>query len=1342
MMWIGTVAGLNRYDGSSFKIFRHNVSDTASLGDNTILKITEDKKGQLWIITRFGICLYNPELESFQRKMPYEGLPVQPTRSGVVSVLCDPNGNMWITDKVYALFKYEPEKNEIIQIQNINNDPAYSNGSAISNIALGANKSIWLIHRNGIIEQIDIETNKLRYRNEYLNQLFKGKNYDFRIFVDNENDIWASIQDNPSGCFWFNLKTGKVLQLSINSGSSKLLSNFIYDIVQDNKGIVWISTDHGGINLYNKKTNSITYLLNKADDIHSLSQNSVTTLYRDNTGIMWAGTFKQGVNYYHEGVYRFDLIKHQTSDLSSLPYDDVNCFAEDDKGNLYIGTNGNGLLYYDRRSKKFTTYRSNPSSPNGLTSNVIVSLWFDSYKKLWIGTYWGGLNCFDGRTFKQYRNDFNDPQSLSNNCVWEIYEDSHKNLWIGTLGGSLDLLDREKNTFTHYRSGVENSVRSNFIFAMAETPEGDMLFGSADGLDVMNRATGRFTHYETNGKDLLSNNNILCIVRDKRGLVWLGTREGLNLFDYKKHKFRIFREEDGLPDNAVVSMVEDKNGNLWIGTPNGLSNLRVLEKRDKEGKVNYDFTFLNFDESDGLQGKEFNENAAISTRNGELFFGGAGGINAFFPEKIQLNRKTAEVILTDFQVFNKSVHPQEMINGRVILAQSISMVKEIELHYYENVFTLEFASPGFIHPEKNTYLYKLEGFDKEWIKTKSDNRKVTYTNLDPGTYYFKVKVFNNDGIYSDKELSVKIVILPPFWKTKFAYIIYIIIIVLAFTWFIQTLLNRERRKYKIAQERMEIRRERELDAMKLKFFTNISHEFRTPLTLILTPLEKLIKQSSDEEQKRHLNLIYRNAKRLLNLVNQLLDFRKMEFQELKLNVSQGEMISFAKDIVDSFSDLTEKKNIRFMFSTNVEKLETCFDHDKLEKILFNLLSNAFKFTQDQGEIRLDINIETRESKKTAVIKVSDTGIGISPEKHDKVFDRFFQNETPDNLINPGSGIGLALVKEYVMLQGGTVSVESQLGQGSCFTVVLPLDEFSTSNIEISAHPQVVMIAEKEVGIEEDEKASAGKNKPQLLLVEDNEDFRFYLKDNLKGHFQVFEASNGSEGLQKAQKIFPDLIVSDIMMPVMDGLDMCKRLKTDSRTSHIPVVLLTARSTDEQKKEGFDVGADEYMAKPFSFELLESRIKNLIAQRKKLQRSFQSKLEIEPSEISVTPLDEKLMRKALDLVEKNIANPDFSVEELSRELGMSRVHFYKKILSLTGKTPIEFIRVVRLKRAAQLLLKSQLSVSEVSYQVGFNNPKYFARYFRDEFHVLPSQYAADANKGESIDNDEDNIDKQE
>lgn len=1317
-IWFGTNSGLNRYDGYTLKVFRNQPGDTSSIISNETNEIFEGPEGKIWINTWAGANVYNPDTELFERNanrlLRRYGIP----EGSINDIKKDSKGNFWFVHATLGLFVYNETSKQTEKLAH-SEDPRSLLTNHVAAWAEDQKGNIWVIHSNGVLQSIDPATRQVIYSNESLTGQFRQEGFEHALLADADGDLWMYVPNTNSGVFYFEASKKQWQHFdSAPTSRVRLNTDIIRGIVQDSEGLVWIATDHGGINLIDKHDFSVDYILHNKEDEKSLSQNSINVLYKDKDDMIWAGTFKKGVSFYHPKINRFQLYRQQISDPGSLPFNDINCFAEDDKQNLWIGTNGGGLIYYNRKTNTYKQYVHDPSNLQSLSTNVIVTLFIDRDKKLWIGTYFGGLNCFDGKKFIHYRHNPEDPASLGDDSIWEIFEDSQRNLWIGTLTQGMDLFDRRKQEFYHYRTGAINSVHATYIPAFMEDRQGNLWVGTGYGIDFLEKQSGRFTQYLNQGNDpySLSNNSVLSIVQDSRGFIWIATHGGLNLFDSRTRKFRAFTERDGLPHNSILTILEDDNRNLWLTTPHGISNVHV---RYTPGTLDsLSLSFKNYDESDGLQGKQFNENAAFKTSKGELVVGGANGFNLFKPESIGVNTKGPTVILTDLEIFNKRVAIGEDINGKTVLTQPIHKTQSIVLDHSDNVFSLEFAALSHFHPEKSQYQYMMEGFNEVWVHTDAGHRRVTYTNLDPGSYIFKVKASNNDGIWNDIPTTLKITVLPPFWKTKTAFVLYALAVLASLLLARWLILSNERMNFRIQQEREEAHRMHELDMMKIKFFTNVSHEFRTPLTLILTPLEKMLKHNPEGEQQNQMQLIYRNARRLLNLVNQLLDFRKMEVQDIKLNPSEGDIIKFIREVFYSFSDLSEKKNIRFTFQSSIPQMETLFDQDKLEKILFNLLSNAFKFTRDNGFVAVEVNSRPSGTQQWLEIKVSDNGIGIPADKQEKIFERFFQNDLPKSVVNQGSGIGLSITREFVKIHGGSIVVESEPENGSCFTVLLPLPELTPMGAEEHMEPELLLPLEAAHSASIDHH---GK-KPVLLLVEDNEDFRFYLKDNLKLQYTILEAKNGNEGLERALAAIPDLIVSDIMMPEMNGIELCKRIRNDQRTSHIPVVLLTARTAEEQKMEGFESGANDYVTKPFNFEILQSRLKNLIAQREAFQKMFHKHIDVKAGDVHITSLDEKLITNAVKVVEDNLGDPGFSVEDFSHKLGMSRVHLYKKLLSLTGKSPIEFIRIIRLQRAAQLLEKSQLTVSEIAYQVGFNNPKYFSKYFKDQFNVLPSAYA--------------------
>lgn len=1315
-LWFGTLSGLDRYDGYGFRVFRNSQDDTTSLSDNYIMDINPLPGGKLWVSTRNGNNIYNPATERFNRNDSAYLHSLHLPSGNVSRIIRDPTGDYWFLYEGAGIYRYRPGDGSVVHLFAEKNRGSSLSDNQISAVEPDGVGSLWIIHHNGMLEKLDLKSLSVTYRNDSLVATTDPEQLPYRLFVDSDHNLWIYEAGDATGVLHFNAVSHSFVHLSSGQGLHRLNNDIVYAITEDEKGRIWIATDHGGVNLVDKRDLSVHYLMHNAEDAKSLAQNSVYALYRDDAGIIWVGTYKKGVCFYDEQANRFPLYSHDPNlpKGKTLPYEDVNRFVEDRLGNLWIGTNGGGLIYFDRNHNTFRQYLHNPKDPNSLCNNVIVGLYLDSLNKLWIGTYTGGLDCFDGKKFRHFRHTPGDSTSLSNNRVWDIYGDSKGNLWIGTLGGGLERYDRNTGAFIPYKPGDPGIEGIVYVLIISEDNTEHLWIGTGGGIEVLDLNTGMKTHYshEPGNPESLSNDNINAIFQDSRGWVWIATREGLNLFNPRSRQFRTFTTRNGLVDNTVLTITEDREKRLWMSTPNGLSMLRIAGTEN-----NPKFAFRNYDESDGLQGREFNEKSAFRTREGQLIFGGANGFNMFNPATIKLNTHHAPIVFTSFDIFNKPVRIGERLKKRVILNRTITETRSITLPYGANDFSLVFASLGYTHSGKSKYAYKMKGFNPDWVITGGGTHKATYTNLDPGDYLFSVKATNNDGIWSPYAATMNIHVLPPFWKTIWAYILYAMIILGLLYLARSILLYRARMNFKIEHQQHEAQRMHELDMMKIRFFTNISHEFRTPLTLIMTPLDRMLKQDQDGDYKNQLQLIQRNARRLLHLVNQLLDFRKMEVQEISLHPVTDDIIRFINEIVLSFTDIADKKNILLTMETTIDSLQVSFDKDKLERILFNLLSNAFKFTPEHGKVRVILGITgpSRPDRTSSMlsIQVKDSGIGIPADKQAAIFERFFQHDTSPTIVNPGSGIGLAITREFVRLHNGSISVDSIPGTGSCFTILLPVDAPANG-------PSVPLTTT----FNQNHAATGKKQSTKrytLLLVEDNEDFRFYLKDNLSYYFNILEAGNGSEGWDKAHADHPDIIVSDIMMPEMNGIELAARLKKDSRTSLIPLILLTARATEEQQLEGYQSGANDYITKPFNFEILLARIRNLLTEKRLQKKSEPPKVDLSPGTIDMPTADEAFLQQAIDIVEKRMTQKDFSVEQLSKSLFVSRVTLYKRLVSITGKTPIEFIRTIRLKRAAQLLEQGKMTVAQAAYDVGFNNPRYFSKYFKAQYDMLPSEF---------------------
>lgn len=1330
-MWFGTTSGLNRYDGYKFRVFKNNYKDSNSISDNYILRIFEGPGHKMWVYTHNNFSIYDPATEKFLGRAETELLHYHIRTRNLNYIKKDSRGNYWFITNDNGLYCYSPSTNRTQWFNHTTANTVLLHSNEVKDVADCGEGILWVIYNDGVLEKINADKKKIidRFNLPAANQseLLAG----YSIVSDYNQNLWIWNTGSQDGVYFLDIRSKTLKHFCKENNALLLKSNIINNIVIDQDNAAWIGTDHGGISVVDPVTFKITYLAPRPDDPKTLSGNSAV-LYKADDGIIWAGSYKQGISYYHKDVFQFPLVRYIASDHTSLPYEDVDCFKEDKKSNLWIGTNGGGLIYYDRVLNKYITYKHDEKNSNTLSNDVVISLCIDHEGKLWIGTYFGGLDCFDGKTFKHFRRNDRSPGSINDDRIYAIYEDKDFNIVAGTFAGGVNIYNRKTGKFTApYRK--LSSGYTSVLYA-----DGDQLWvGEDKGIDVVDIKTGNVKHYShtpNSGSGLVAD-DVNSITKDSRGLIWIGTKGGLSVLNRQLGHFFNLYEERNLPANNILDILEDDLGRMWLSSTNGLACVKVSGAGN-----NLHFDIDNFDTEDGLQGREFNVKAAYKTREGQMIFGGAHGFNMFDPLKINLPNTKPPLVFTDLQLFNKSVAVGDTIKGDVVLTKSITANPPVTFNHNQNDISIEFASCDFFNSRKIVYQYQLEGFDKGWLNAPTASRKATYTNLDAGDYVFKVRAYNINNKLNASLISLPITVKPPFWKSTAAYVIYIIAFISGLYIMRRRGINKLKRQFaveqeklegerKIQQEREEAKRLRELDLMKIKFFTNVSHEFRTPLSLILLPIEQLLKKNNDASEQQQLTTIKKNSRRLLNLVNQLLDFRKMEFKELKLNATQGDIIGFIKDAAHSFSDVAQKKDINFVVEAEAECLITSFDQDKIERIMFNLLSNAFKFTPGGGNIGVLINLRKEvESNKaeaqTLEIKIIDTGIGISINKQDKIFNRFFQDDVPDNLLNQGSGIGLAITREFVKLHNGTIEVESEPGQGSCFTILLPV--LAESVIQHAVAPAPVTAELKK----DKEHLNSSSKKPVVLLIEDNDDFRFYLKDNLKQHFQIIEATNGHEGWQKALGLQPNIIVSDVNMPQMNGLEFCKKIKSDNRTTHMPVILLTAMCEHEDQLLGLESGANDYIMKPFNFEILLSKIHNLLMLQDTLIKTYRKQVDVNLEDINIESEDDKFIKTAIKLIDDNITNPNFSVEELSRMMFLSRVSLYKKMLTITGKTPVEFIRSIRLKKAVQLLEKSKLNIASVAYEVGFSNPTYFSKVFKEEYGMLPSDYLTRLKKEQS------------
>lgn len=1325
-MWFGTNMGLNRYDGINFKTYKNIKNDSKSPSYDRFTGIQEDIKGNLWLQSSAGVyMLYDWKSESFINNIDSLlsdiGLPPAPA---IIEI--DKKKDLYISYPGKGIHKYNATTNKItIYKQSKNtNDLALSD---ISDIKI-KDSYIWVLHNDGLLERVNMQTNRVDMRNTFFKDNNQNSTIQKSLFIDSDNDIWVYPSIADKGVIYLNTKKGQWTLLDTNSKVA-LSSSFVRCVGQDINGLIWIGTDHGGISILDKKNQKITVLKNDIYNHNSISQNSIISFYSEPNGTVWVGTYKSGASYYHPNLFKFKKSPLFYMFNKNAEIFDCNSLYKDKSNNLWIGTNGTGLIKYDQSTEKVERFRNNTNDAGSISSDIITSIYEDHRQTLWIGTFMGGLNAFDGKSFKKFQLNETNPNSLSSKSVYSLTEDNDHNLWIATLGGGIDQLNPARDTFTHHNMSNSKDLLSNYIVSMFVDTQKNIFLSTDRGICVLDESKKEVRKYFPDNTFLDSLTSIVInnMIVDSRGLLWIATDKGINVYYPTKQRFEYITTNEGLPGDEVVSLIEDNDGNIWAGTRNGLVCFYCKYENQK-----LTYTIASFDVNDGLPGSVFNTNAIFKDKDGIIYIGSTKGYTSFDPRKIVFNKNVPKPHFTDLLITNQVIKPNTKYSGRVILEQSITDLDEIVLHYGETNFTIQFSSLNYIHPEKNRYKYMLEGLDNKWTETSTGIGSASYSNLNAGTYKLIVYASNDDNVWSSEPIVLTIVVKPPFWLSWWATIIYILITITALRFFIKYKLNKQKEEYEQAQKILEAQKIHEVDELKFKFFTNISHEFKTPLTLILTPLEKLMKSSVSDEQKATMSIMHKNAKNLLNMVNEILDFRKFDQNKMTLNISRGNIIEFTKEICQSFSALAGEKSIKLTFTTYLQELQMEFDKEKMHKIISNLISNAFKYTED-GQIDVSIGIsellQTDTPTKQLCLKVSDTGVGIEKEYLEKIFERFFRIEKAEKNNQSGTGVGLHLASEYVKLHGGEIQVESIEGKGSTFTILLPIQNSTykeLSNQDI-IHSGDISISEIKEGAELDLKSAQRAHLPLLLIVDDNEDFCEFITSLFIDDYRTVIANDGEEGYSIVLDQLPDIILCDVMMPKMDGYEFCRHVKGDIRTSHIPIILLTAKSSEESKYSGIEAGADDYISKPFNIDMLKLKIAKIIERQKKIHSNFKKKIDISLSEIEITSMDEKFVQKTISIVEENIGNPEFLVEDLCKEMGMSRVYFYKKILALTDKTPSEFIRFIRLKRAADLLEKSQMFVNEIAFQVGFNDPKYFRKYFKEEFGVTPNEYKKNVSK---------------
>lgn len=1292
-MWFATYDGVNKYDGYAFTVYQHNEDDPNSIANDISRIVKTDSQGRVWIGTRDGLSRYDEEKDIFQNFF-YEKNGKHLQVNGIEEI----SPEQLLISTPEGLIMFDIKESKFI-------DDSFSTAM---------HKTIAsTLYRQG--DQIYIGTSTDGLYTYSITQ----KTFEKVIPILGTKQIQAILQQSPTriwvategaGLFLINPKTKEIKNyLHSPSNPKSISSNYIRSLAMDSQNRLWIGT-FNDLNIYHEGTDSFASYSSNPVENGSLSQRSVRSIFMDSQGGMWLGTYFGGLNYYHPIRNRFKNIRNIPY-KNSLSDNVVSCIVEDKDKNLWIGTNDGGLNLYNPITQRFTSYTlQEDESARGIGSNNIKAVYVDEKKSLvYIGTHAGGLSILH-RNSGQVEN-FNQRNSqLVNENVYAILPDGEGNLWLGTLS-ALVRFNPEQRSFTTIEKEKDGTpVVSKQITTLFRDSHKRLWIGGEEGVSVFQQEG-----LDIQKASILPVSNVTklftnCIYEASNGIIWVGTREGFYCFNEKDKQIKRYNTTNGLPNNVVYGILEDSFGRLWLSTNRGISCFNPETEK-----------FRNFTESDGLQSNQFNTASYCRTSVGQMYFGGINGITTFRPELLLDNPYTPPVVITKLQLFNKVVRPDDETG---ILTKNISETKSITLKSWQTAFSIEFVVSNYISGQHNTFAYKLEGYDKEWYYL-TDSRTVSYSNLPQGTYQFLVKAANSDGKWNPIPTALEIIVLPIWYKTWWALLIFFATFAGFITFVFRFFWMRKSMEAQLEIERRDKEHQEEINQMKMRFFINISHELRTPLTLILTPLQEIINKISDRWTRNQLEYIQRNANRLLHLVNQLMDYRRAELGVFELKAKKGNAHQLIQDNFLFYDKLARHKKITYTLHSELEDKEVLFDANYLELIVNNLLSNAFKYTES-GQ---SITVTLKEENGWLLLQVSDTGIGIPINKQGKIFERFYQIESE----HVGSGIGLSLVQRLIELHHGRIELDSEENKGSTFSVYLPQDlsvykpSELASNNEQNEEEQVYSTNSKAMYFIDTEKVenesveSGDKKRGTILIVEDNNEIRRYLSNGLADLFNTLEAGNGEEALEKLKDNEVDVIVTDVMMPVMDGIKLCKNVKQNIRTCHIPVIILSAKTDIKDQMEGLQMGADDYIPKPFSLAILTTKIQNMMRTRRRMLDKYAKSLEVEPEKITFNAMDEALLKRAMAIVEKNMDNIEFSTDEFAKEMNMSRSNLHLKLKAITGESTIDFIRKIRFNEAAKLLKDGRYTVAEVSTMVGFNTPSYFATSFKKYFGCLPTEY---------------------
>lgn len=1290
-LWFATYDGVNKYDGYNFTVYRHQYTNPQSIACDISRCVTVDDSGRVWIGTREGLSLYNRNQDTFSNYVyKRNGYKV------AVTCIAPMNEDYLMLGTANEILLFDINQGRILN-DTLPHPAHLLSATAMvrqgDNIYIGAKEALYAYSlTKGTLEKLLDMPASVQIHS---------------IFCQMFSRIWIATEGE--GLYMYDTKSKALKNYRHEEGNSGLNSNYVRSLAVDQQNRLWVGT-YGGLNIYEESKDRFLSIKNSMVQDASLSQNSVRSIFMDSQGGMWLGTYWGGLNYYHPLCNRFQHIKHIPF-ANSISDNVVSCIVEDKAKNLWIGTNGGGLNFYDSASKTYKCYLLNSGSSKATSSKDIKTVYVDERTdNIYIGAHAGGMIVLNRRTGQQ--RFFNTQNSdLPSNNVYSILPDGYGGLWIASLNALIHY-DIANNHFQTVDRDSKGHRLQEFNGVLFRDSKRRIWAGGEMGLSIYNQTNTSLTiNTDYDIAPILQRSFINCFYESASGHIWVGTRNGLFALKESTKDFLQYTTADGLPSNVIYGILEDSYGRLWISTNQGLSCLNPENRK-----------LRNFTIVDGLQSNQFNAGSFCRISNGNMLFGGINGITSFRPETLIDNPYSPKPVVNKLYVSNKEVLPGDETG---ILKKCIENGDYITLTSSQSSFAISFVVSNYIAGKHNTFAYKLEGYNDSWYSQDNINL-VSYSNLPAGDYTFYLKAANNDGKWSEVLEALHIRVLPVWYRTWWAISVLVVLCAALLFGILRFFWLRKNMQAEILMERLDKEKQEEISQMKIRFYIDISHELRTPLTLIVAPLQELLERIKGHWEHEKLSYIQRNTNRLLHLVNQLMDYRRAELGIFKLRPIYANAYKKVLNCFLNYESLSKRKDIDYNLYTELQDEELLFDETYLDVIVNNLLSNAFKYTE-KGEC---ITVRLYKEDTNLVLQVIDTGVGIPEEKQKKIFERFYQVENG----HEGSGIGLSLVQRLVELHHGRIVLESKVGEGSTFSVYIPQDKSVYSSEELlqqegdseeqrayytNAHD--IYVGDEELSetsvLTDEEKEKRGT----VLVVDDNQELRQYLVGGLSSDFSLLEADNGQKALDllKGQEV--DLVITDVMMPVMDGVKLCKAIKQNIRTCHIPVYMLSAKADIKYQLEGLQVGADDYIPKPFSMPILKTKILNVLRTRYRVFERYSNTTEVEPEKLANNTMDEELLRRAITIIEKNMDNVEFSTELFAREMNMSRSNLHLKLKAITGKSAIDFIHKIRFNRACQLLKEGKYSVSEISFMVGYNSPSYFAARFKKYMGCLPTEY---------------------